>query len=158
MKKLILVRHAKSDWSRGLLDFDRPLNERGREEAPLIAIKMKEKGIVPDRIICSPANRALTTAGLMAEQYGIPFHAVETVPSFYEGTPQELAFAVEQTAQSVGTLLLVAHNPGISVLASLFAHREICMPTCCAVVLRMPRSWELSSAEEEGVYKPKDFK
>src|SRR5215208_3658741 len=71
MKTLILVRHAKSSWDApGLSDFDRPLNERGKKDAPEMAERLKEKGIKVDQFVSSPAKRARKTAKYFAEVFG----------------------------------------------------------------------------------------
>ncbi|MBP8245140.1 MAG: histidine phosphatase family protein, partial [Chitinophagaceae bacterium] len=72
MKKLILVRHAKSDWGNpGLDDIDRPLNERGKKDAPAMASRLLDKGVKIDLIVSSPAKRAAKTARFFAEAYDI---------------------------------------------------------------------------------------
>ena len=71
MKTLILVRHAKSSWDAvGLEDFERPLNERGKEDAPLMAKRLKDKKIKPDIFLSSPAKRALKTARYFGKEFG----------------------------------------------------------------------------------------
>ena len=70
MKTLILVRHAKSDWGNpGLDDFDRPLNERGKKDAPVMAQRLRDKKVKIDAFIASPAKRAAKTAKFFAEAY-----------------------------------------------------------------------------------------
>ena len=70
MKKLFLIRHAKSDWSNPTLDdFDRPLNERGKTNAPFIGDLLREKGVFPDVIISSPAYRARETARIIRNNF-----------------------------------------------------------------------------------------
>src|SRR5690349_23982939 len=72
MKTLLLVRHAKSSWdAAGLDDFDRPLNERGKKDAPEMAKRIKDRNIHPDLFLSSPAKRAHKTAKLFAEEFGI---------------------------------------------------------------------------------------
>jgi len=82
MKRLYLLRHAKSSWKDlTLSDFDRPLNKRGKRDAPLIAKKLKEKGIRPDIIISSPAKRARKTAKIFAKTLHV---ALKTEEKLYE--------------------------------------------------------------------------
>lgn len=158
MKTLVLIRHAKSDWKHnGLSDFDRPLNKRGMRDAPLMAGKIREAGIRPDLIISSPANRALTTAAFMADHFEIPFGDIRQIPSLYLGSPQDLLSALNNTADSVETLFLLAHNPGISYLASMLGNAELPMPTCTAVILKLNEGWKDLQAEEFSIMKPKDF-
>ena len=90
MKTLYLVRHAKSSWNfPELRDFDRPLNKRGKKNAPEMGKRLRAKGILPDLLLTSPANRALTTAREIAEKIGYPikdileddhiYHSSETI-------------------------------------------------------------------------------
>ena len=159
MKHLVLIRHAKSDWtSPALSDFDRPLNKKGLKDAPRIAGILKERGIFPDLIISSPANRALTTARIMAEEYGVASDTILQIPSLYLGDTSDLAAALYRTPDKTKTLFLFAHNPGISYFASQLVCREIGMPTCCAVVISLEGSWENPKIRETAVLKPKDFR
>ena len=159
MKKLVLIRHAKSDWSNSRMsDFDRPLNSRGIKDAPIIAEKLKEDGIIPDLILSSTANRALSTARLIANEYLIPFEEIKQIPSLYLGSLQDLFTIADRSADQGETLFLIAHNPGISYLASHLSSREIQMPTCCAVVLEFPGDGQLDNVKNCRIYKPKDFK
>ncbi|OQY31600.1 MAG: hypothetical protein B6241_13560 [Spirochaetaceae bacterium 4572_59] len=158
MKTLVLIRHAKSDWKhQGLSDFDRPLNKMGMRDAPFMAGKIQEAGIKPDLIISSPANRALTTAGFMADHFDIPFGDIRQIPSLYLGSPRDLLSAVNNTADSVETLFLLAHNPGISFLASMLNNAGLSMPPCTAVILKLNQGWKTLHVEEYSILKTKDF-
>lgn len=122
MRRLILLRHTKSDWPAGLVDRDRPLAARGRRAAPLMGRLLVERGHVPDKVVVSPAVRtvetwALASAGLLR----LP--AAEQDARIYEAPAYALANVIRETDEEVGTLLLVGHNPGIETLASeLIAH------------------------------------
>ena len=161
MKTLVLIRHAKSDWChQELSDFDRPLNKRGRKDAPLMARRLKGMGIDPDLILSSPANRARTTAALILSEYNNENNRkneiIKEVPSLYLGSPNDLTATIDRTEERIETLFLVAHNPGISYLASILGAKEIPMPTCCAVVLTLEGTWKDFRTEEFCVLKPKD--
>ena len=72
MKTLILVRHAKSDWNEpGLSDIERPLNERGKKDAPMMAKRLRKKGLKIDAFLSSPAKRAFRTARFFAEEFDV---------------------------------------------------------------------------------------
>jgi phosphohistidine phosphatase len=117
MRTLLLLRHAKSSWENaGLADLERPLAPRGRRTAPLVARRMVEKGWVPDLVLCSQALRVRQTWQLMAPLLGeaIP---CKTLRSLYPGAPSRLLMTLQRTADEVGTLLLIGHNPGLGVLA-----------------------------------------
>jgi len=158
MNRLVLIRHAKSDWKNAALrDFDRPLNKRGLRDAPRMAEELKKRGIIPDHILTSPANRAVSTARLMADVFDYPGERIEEIPAFYLADTGDLAHGVEGLSDSVGTAFLFGHNPGISLLASCLTGVEISMPTCTAVVLDMTHGWKHPAAEEYLIYRPKDF-
>jgi phosphohistidine phosphatase len=106
MKRLLLLRHAKSSWGDSrLADFERPLNERGLRAAPLMGRYMRERKIRPDLIICSPAERARQTAALLAEAAGLsaPLRYDERI---YEATAARLAEVISQADERAGGLLL----------------------------------------------------
>lgn len=112
MKTLLLVRHAKSGWSDPTLtDHDRPLNERGREAAPLAGTHIAESGLVPDRILSSTAVRARTTAIAMAESCGFDGE-VEEFRELYHSSPVTIADVVRRHAGDADRVMVVAHNPG----------------------------------------------
>lgn len=127
MRQLILTRHAKSDWGDPLLpDHDRSLNARGLRNAPKMARRLAEDGVSVDRILSSTALRARTTAEIFAAQFGLD---VELDEELYLGAaPTLLRKAATSDARSV---MVIAHDPGISELASLLSHDGIDrMPTC----------------------------
>ncbi|WP_342750192.1 histidine phosphatase family protein [Phreatobacter oligotrophus] len=117
MRRLILLRHAKSDWPPGMVDHDRPLAARGRRAAPLIGRWLVDNGFVPDRALVSTAERtretwALASAGLIA----MPAATFE--PRIYEAPAWQLLNVIRETPDDVATLLLVGHNTGIEDLAA----------------------------------------
>ena len=73
MKRLVLIRHAKSSWKNpGLRDFDRPLNKRGKADAPEMGRRLAQRSLMPDRLLSSPAKRAIRTAEIIADAIGFP--------------------------------------------------------------------------------------
>ncbi|MCC5977618.1 MAG: histidine phosphatase family protein [Salinarimonas sp.] len=120
MKRLILLRHAKSDWPAGVDDLERPLNPRGREAAPRMGRYLAEEGLLPDRAIVSPAQRTRETFELVAQALsdiaGEKLQ-MQVDPRIYEAPPEHLLQAVRETDDSVRTLLMVGHNPGTQELA-----------------------------------------
>ena len=113
MKTLFLLRHAKSSWSEpGLADFDRPLNERGRRAAPLIARHLARGGLLPDLILCSAALRTRETLALMLP--GLARDAVVRIESgLYGADAGTLLRRLERVEAAVDCILLIAHNPGL---------------------------------------------
>jgi phosphohistidine phosphatase len=113
VRRLILMRHAKSSWSDpSLRDLDRPLNKRGRKAAALLGAWLKRRGNLPDHALISTARRAQETwAGLAAAA------PASAVPEIYHAAPETL-LAVLRAAPDVPRLLLVGHQPGIGALAA----------------------------------------
>ena len=145
MKKLYLARHAKSSWKEpDLDDFDRPLNKRGIRDAPFIGQKLKEKNILPDLIISSPANRALTTARELAEQMGYPVDKIVEDENIYEAGGGELLSIIQNVSDEHESLMLVGHNPEFTMLANWLGGLTIPnVPTCGMVALTFEGdSWQ----------------
>jgi phosphohistidine phosphatase len=141
---LVLVRHAKSDWGDPHLDdHDRPLNDRGRRDAPRMARRLAETGFRPEAVLSSTAVRARTTAAAFAEALGV---AMTLDPELY-GAPAGTLFATA-AATRAGSVLLVAHDPGMSVLAAQLSGDGIAhMPTCAVATFRWDeRDWDVASA------------
>jgi phosphohistidine phosphatase len=113
-RQLVLVRHAKA--GEGAVDRDRPLADRGVAEAPAVGRWLAQQGIVPDRVVVSPARRARQTWELAAGELG---PAAEPVldDRVYGNTPEDLLEIVRETPAEVRTLAIVGHNPGIQDLA-----------------------------------------
>lgn len=130
MKKLYVIRHAKSSWKdHALNDFDRPLNKRGKDNAPLMGDKLRDKNIVPDIIISSPALRAKTTAKIIAElvHYGKEIIVDERI---YESTPAELHDILIAVDDKNNTLFLIGHNPGLTMLVREYVEFNKNIVTC----------------------------
>jgi phosphohistidine phosphatase len=119
MKTLTLLRHAKSSWADpGARDFDRPLNQRGRDAALAIGREMRAMGLAFDAIITSPAARAVETLAEAGKSYGGSLDARED-ERVYLAPPSTLLKIVAETDDSIARLLLVGHNPGLELLAAL---------------------------------------
>ena len=113
MKSLYLVRHAKSSWKDPTLDdFDRPLNKRGKHDAPLMAQKLYEMGIKPDIILSSPAKRALKTAKIFAKTLDVP---LQTDQRLYEAMPSDFREVMHEVFKTHDNVMLVSHNPGLTM-------------------------------------------
>jgi len=134
MKTVLLVRHAKSGKDDPTLaDRDRPLNERGLRDAPLMGGRLAQRGLHPDLILTSPARRALSTAQLIADALGQPRSDIVINERLYEATLPALLATVRSTDDRHRTLMLVGHNPEISALAHLLAPDISEMPTCAVL-------------------------
>ncbi|MBN2424079.1 MAG: histidine phosphatase family protein [Calditrichaceae bacterium] len=145
MKKLYLIRHAKSDWSiPGLNDMDRPLNNRGNKDAPLMARWLKSEDIYPDLIVSSPAHRALSTARIFAEILKYPEHNIRTDLLIYGGSGAEMLEIIRKTNDKLHTVFLFGHNPEITGLAEDLTGKTMeSMSTCAILGIEFPRieSW-----------------
>ena len=118
MTRLILIRHAKSDWSQGLDDHARPLNARGREAAGRIGAWLAAEGHLPDRVLCSTATRAQETSALVWEGAD---HAPpqSDLHALYHAAPATMLEAAQKAEGAV--VAMVAHNPGMAMLAGMLA-------------------------------------
>lgn len=115
MKKLFLVRHAKSgSKSIGMNDFDRPLNERGMADAPMMGERLKLRGAAVDLIVCSPALRARQTAELIAAALSIDAGEIVEEAAIYEAWVEDLDRVVRGFDDGCGSVMLVGHNPGLT--------------------------------------------
>lgn len=144
-KKLILVRHAKSDHSVvGQKDFDRELNAEGHRIAPRMGNRFAQKNIPFDAIISSPAIRAKSTAEYFAEQLKYDFDKIIFNENIYEASVRALLQEISEIDDSLNTVLLFGHNPGFSYLAESLTKSEIGdMPTCAIVIIDFKmRSWK----------------
>jgi phosphohistidine phosphatase len=119
MKTLMLIRHAKSDWSDlKASDFERALNARGIHDAPIMAKRASDRGQIPDAFISSSACRAVQTAKLMAPQLAFPVEQIKWKDELYLASPSMLLDAVRHAPDHAQTLALLAHNPGITDLVN----------------------------------------
>lgn len=138
MKELILVRHAKSSWKDpALRDHERPLNKRGKRDAPEMGERLAQRGCNADLFVSSSAVRALETARSFAVKLGYPPEDIQTEERIYLASVGELLEAIRGVKASVETLMLFGHNPGLTDLANLLGTREILnLPTCAVLHLR----------------------
>lgn len=134
MKRLTLIRHAKSDWDNRLPDFERPLNERGEGDAPRMAARLAQYQEIPDRLLSSPAARALRTSTLLARGLDIPEQEIRTDERLYNASARTLLDCIRATDDQVEHLVLVAHNPGITDLANELTDSRIDNLVTCAVL------------------------
>lgn len=146
MRILTLVRHAKSsrDYPE-LSDFERPLNNRGRKEAPAIAARLRKADIKPDLLISSPATRAITTARLFAQELNLHLDEIVLNPHIYEASAWTLMHIVRSLPPEHGEVMLFGHNPGVSHFAHELAECPFDeMATCAAVRIELPaKVWSL---------------
>ncbi|MDE2347216.1 MAG: histidine phosphatase family protein [Gammaproteobacteria bacterium] len=124
-RRLTLLRHGKAhdDSSAPAGDFTRTLTKRGARDAEEMARHLLARGLAPDLIIASPALRAWATAAIVAERCGLEHDRLRAAPDLYLAEPSTIWKIAAATDASVGHLLICAHNPGLSGLASRFGPR-----------------------------------
>ena len=145
MKYLYLVRHAKSSWADvAQADFDRPLNERGQRDAPVMAARLQQRGVQPDLLVTSTARRALKTCKLFAAAWQVQESVIVQQPQLYLAAPPVFARVVQQLPQTCNHVLVFAHNPGITEFANQLTNVRIDdMPTCAVFALAFhTNSWQ----------------
>ncbi len=152
-KTLLLVRHAKSDWGNfALPDFDRPLNERGKKDAPVMAQRLLDKNINIDAFIASPAKRAKKTAGFFAEAYKRDKHEIIFHQELY-GADENIFYNIIAAAKNkFDTIAIFSHNPGITDFANQLTDKKIDnIPTCGIFAIKIDSdSWsDFKTAKKE---------
>ncbi len=138
MKTLLIMRHAKSDYPPDVRsDFDRPLNERGRKDVPLIGKLLNNFGPQPDAVSASPALRVRQTVEGLATTLNLPTNALSFNESLYLAPPQTLAQAAATFPNSVQTGLLIAHNPGLEEWIAQLTGARVGLPTAGLAAIQL---------------------
>lgn len=114
MKKIYIVRHAKSDWSFDVDDFDRPLNERGKRDAPLMAARLMQRNTIIDAFVSSPANRALKTARIFTEIFEKDKKSIILVKELYHADPETIFDVIAKMDDKYASIAVFTHNNGIT--------------------------------------------
>ena len=151
VRRLIVMRHAKSSWKDpNLDDHERPLNKRGRGDAPMVADAIFDRGWIPDLILVSSSKRTLQTLEGMSHRMGkAPF---EVRSGIYHATVIDLMEELEDMLDN-GTTMIIGHNPGSEILVNHLSGEWHTMPTATAVLLlHSGSSWS-----GEAVIRPKEI-
>lgn len=154
MKTLYLIRHAKSDWSIGhLSDIDRPLNERGYSDAHTMSFIIKEKKIIPDLIISSPAVRAISTALIFCRSLNYDPKSILINKNLYDTSAKEYIQAISKIDNKHGIVFLFGHNPTITNTANALTNAMTEeMPTCAIAGIQSDVSdWDVFSKKNNGL-------
>lgn len=149
-KNIILVRHAKSDWSIvGQKDFERTLNQRGLVDAPRMGNELYKLNIVPSLIVSSPALRAKATAEYVAEQLKYDTDNIEWIEDLYEASSRNVLSVINQLENEHDTVLIFGHNPTFTHIAEYFTKQNIGnIPTCGAVSIDFDvEDWSLIAGQ-----------
>jgi len=144
MKTLILIRHAKSNWNElGKGDYERGLNTRGLSDAPIMAQRLQQRLTQEeqqiDAILSSSAHRADQTTRLLLTKLDFPENKVDWRRDLYLANPLTMLEMIRMAADDIQTLVLVAHNPGISALAEQLSGEFLGnVPTCGVITIALP--------------------
>jgi phosphohistidine phosphatase len=149
MKKLVIIRHAKSSWDDPFLnDHERPLADRGLRDAPKMAKRLKKEKIYPDAIISSDAERAKMTTLMTAESLDVPTKKIDFKKDLYHGSLNQIMSEIKKTGDNVKTLFLVGHNPGLNDLIWKLGGEIDNLPTAGQFGLKFDiKSWDEISAK-----------
>lgn len=156
MKILYLVRHAKSSWTDpSLSDQERPLNKRGRRDAPLMGQRLADQQVRADAIWTSPALRAIETGRLLAKALQVPRKEIQQHERLYTSATEDLFLEIRSCPDAVKSLMVVGHNPVISEFAGILIGDgrdgvvEL-IPTCGIVAMEFALSSWQQIREKEG--------
>ena len=167
MFDLMLMRHAKSDWRSHTADIDRPLNERGRQDALRMGEHLKQRDLVPDKMIVSSAQRTQETASLLLDNLLFAEEDIIVDKALYLADSETLLETIELYASENQRLLILAHNPGIDYLVSYLASTSPplsdsgkLMTTCAAAVFSIDSLDTLQKsgqAELKNLFRPREI-
>ena len=155
MKELLLIRHAKSDWDDpSLSDFDRPLNKRGKSDAPVMAHRLLDKKIKIDAFISSPAKRAKKTASIFAKEYKIEKKDILLFEELYAAEANVFFEVISHTDDKFDNIAVFSHNPGLTDFANLLSDVRIDnIPTCGVFALKIDtKSWANFKEAKKGFW------
>ena len=164
MKKLYIVRHAKSSWSdASLSDFDRPLNKRGFYDAPVMGSVLKNLDVSPDIVLSSPAKRALTTAEIISREIGFAKNKIEELRELYHAGPLDIIEIINNLKNDYKSAMIVGHNPGLTYLINTLSNFNLPnLPTCGFVEIDFHlKDWQAVSKNTGKVVRfeyPKKYK
>ncbi|MFP4664509.1 MAG: SixA phosphatase family protein [Bacteroidales bacterium] len=131
MKTITFIRHAKSDRKQNVEDFERPLNERGKSDAPLMGKVIKKDFILPDLILSSAANRAKTTSRMIAAEIAYPEKEIVFLEDLYFADTETYFRIIRDMEDSFDNIYVVSHNPGTTYIVNRISNTRLDhMPTC----------------------------
>lgn len=162
MKTLLLLRHAKSSWSEpGLEDHGRPLNKRGKHDAPLVGKLIREQGLTPDLIVSSTARRAQDTARLVGEACGYDGE-IDLRQELYLSDASCYLDILQTLPDQVNNVLVVGHNPDLEELLGLLTDYNETFPTAALAQVELPiANWQSLNEATDGylknLWKPREL-
>lgn len=160
-RNFLLVRHAKSSWAFPELDDqDRPLNKRGKRDAPYMAAYCRRQGLIPDRILSSPAERAYRTAQFFHAEFQSEVVSFTKETDLYFGSESDWLYMINELPASVKFPAFFSHNPTITYFANKFTDEHLDnVPTCGVIhLISEAESWDevdYQNTRMENYYFPK---
>ncbi|TPN88890.1 SixA phosphatase family protein [Aquimarina algicola] len=144
MKTLYIIRHAKSSWEFDVSDEKRPLNKRGLNDAALIGEKLTALLKPIDKILCSPAERAHSTAKIILSYLDIPAEIFKIEPLLYDFSGNDVTKVIKNCSDDINTLLIFGHNHAFTSIANLYGDTYIDnLPTAGVIGIEFPvTSWK----------------
>lgn len=133
MKRLLLIRHAKAVHNNGLKDFERPLKSSGLQDAAIMAMRLKERALIPQIIVSSPALRTLSTADIFSEHLSLP--GPLTDKEIYNAGEGTLLNVVNSLPDEYDFIALVGHNPGMNQLLYCYTGESRDVATCAVALI-----------------------
>ena len=132
MKRIFFIRHAKSSWNHpGLSDHDRPLNKRGKADAPFMGKLLAENDLIPQKLISSTAKRAFSTAEKFAAAFQYPAERIIKERELYHSGISTILSVVQQQPDDLSSIMIFIHNPGITEVVNHCCRADIFnIPTC----------------------------
>ena len=153
MKQLLIIRHAKSSWDLSVLnDFDRPLNDRGNKDAPIMAKRLLDKKIAINAFVSSTAKRAFATATYFAAAYKQSSKNIIQFPELYHASPVTFYEVINKISDDFKTIAIFSHNPGITSFVNELTTTTVDdMPTCAifAVTINCNNWADFKTAKKE---------
>ena len=143
MKTVLILRHAKSSWNHPeLSDYDRPLNSRGKRDAPRMGKHLRQAGLIPDRILTSSAKRARKTANKVAKSCGYT-GKVKKLEAFYDTVPGVFFKTLQALSDKYQRVMVVGHNPTMEQLVNHLTGEIERMPTAALAQIELPiQQWD----------------
>ena len=161
MKKLLIARHAKSSLSFDQRDFDRPLNLDGKSDAKMMAAKLIEKQFMPDHIISSGANRALTTSQIISKEIKYDLNNIEVNNDIYHSSVDTTIEIIKTISNEYDSVIIAGHNPTFHYLSQILSNETINkFPSCTmfCVLFKIDDWLEVENGEKIFMIYPSMYK
>ena len=161
MKNLIIVRHAKSSWKHHVIDHERPLNDRGFNDANLVSNYFKENSLAIDFVMCSDAMRTKTTANIFVSNLNIDENIAHLNSTLYDFSGDDFIEVIKGCDDSINNLMVFGHNHAITAFVNTYGDSYIDnVPTCGVVIIEFDiKNWkDLKSGKTIKTVFPRDLK